>query len=624
MPRIIFSILLVLLLLSFGAIESRSDDSNTSSGPIDYSQSTNGQLYEQAKFYYNQLLTNQSLQKSRESWLKGTRNFRRLFLLNPKDELAPSCLFMLGRMYRQMYENFKLGLDLDEALGNFNELIRLFPGHRLEDDAHLAIGLIYLNQKQDPQKAANAFETIVTRFPEGDMRSLAADKLKLLSKEYDIALPKILIGDAQSEELNTIFPAKHWSSQDYSRIVVMAAAPITYNETIVDQKDKQRRLFYIDFKNSYIEPQFRTKTSIKTGLLKQIRTSQFSADTVRFEIDVESIDSYKIFSLPEPFRVVIDIRGKKDITPILTKKSQLPTPKLDIPPPPVPLVKSTRQIEKQKPVTVVSLVREKQKRVFSQESTVPKKSLSSKKPISPQAISLAQQLGLGVKKIVLDPGHGGKDPGAMANNMQEKDIVLKIAKELKPVLQKELGCEVVLTRQSDVFLPLEERTAIANTQEADLFISLHINAHPSTTVRGTETYFLNFSTNADAMRVAAMENATSTHQMSDLEDILSDIMKTSKIDESSRLAQNVHNAILSGIDQKIFGKVKNLGVKQAPFYVLIGADMPAILLEIAFLSNEDDARNLRDPKFVASLTKEITSGIRSYMQINTASLDIKK
>ena len=116
------------------------------------------------------------------------------------------------------------------------------------------------------------------------------------------------------------------------------------------------------------------------------------------------------------------------------------------------------------------------------------------------------------------------------------------------------------------------------------------------------------------MRVAAMENATSTHQMSDLEDILSDIMKTSKIDESSRLANQVHSAILTGIDQEIFGKVKNLGVKQAPFYVLIGADMPAILLEIAFISNEDDVKNLQNPKFIDSLSAEISNGIRSYIK----------
>ncbi len=147
----------------------------------------------------------------------------------------------------------------------------------------------------------------------------------------------------------------------------------------------------------------------------------------------------------------------------------------------------------------------------------------------------------------------------MANSMQEKDIVLKIAQQLGPILKRELNCDVILTRNTDIFLPLEERTAIANTEEADLFISLHVNAHPSPKTRGTETYFLNLSTNAEAMRVAAMENATSTHQMSDLEDILSDILKNSKIDESSRLARQVHNSILTGLAGKTFGDIKNLG-----------------------------------------------------------------
>ena len=237
-------------------------------------------------------------------------------------------------------------------------------------------------------------------------------------------------------------------------------------------------------------------------------------------------------------------------------------------------------------------------------------------------LSLAQQLGLGVKKIIIDPGHGGKDPGAMAFGMKEKNIVLDIAKKLAPLLKKELRCEVLLTRNQDVFIPLEERTAIANTQNADLFISLHINAHPSAKVRGLETYYLNLTTNAEAMRVAARENATSTHQMSDLQDILSDIMKNSKINESSRLAEQVHNSILSEAQNNGYADIKNLGVKQAPFYVLIGAEMPAILIEIAFISNEQDARNLQDPGFVTMLTQEIADGIRTYVNNTTAQLSL--
>jgi len=208
----------------------------------------------------------------------------------------------------------------------------------------------------------------------------------------------------------------------------------------------------------------------------------------------------------------------------------------------------------------------------------------------------------------------------MAFGMKEKDIVLDIAKKLAPIIEEELHCQVMLTRDSDVFIPLEERTAIANTKNADLFVSLHINAHPSNKVRGLETYYLNLTTNAEAMRVAARENATSTHQMSDLQDILSDIMKNSKITESSRLAQQVHNSIVTEAVNKGFVDIKNLGVKQAPFYVLIGAEMPAILIEIAFISNEQDLKNLQNPTFVSMLTQEIAYGIRAYVSDTTAQL----
>ena len=183
MRRTLLFPFITLVLLCLGPVQAKCGENQIDTGQIDYSLTTDSQLYEQAKFYYNQLQTNDSLVKSRESWLKGVRNFRKLYLLSPKSELAPSCLFMLGRMYRQMHERFKLGIDLDESLSNFGELIRLFPGNKLADDAHMAIGLLYLQQKQDPQKAAASFETVITRFPEGDMRRPAAEQLKLLSKE---------------------------------------------------------------------------------------------------------------------------------------------------------------------------------------------------------------------------------------------------------------------------------------------------------------------------------------------------------------------------------------------------------------------------------------------------------
>ncbi|MGW8160293.1 MAG: N-acetylmuramoyl-L-alanine amidase [Desulfoprunum sp.] len=613
---------LIISVPSFSAQSGRLLDESQLAAPRSPSPS---QLYDQAKFYFNQLENKSSLARSRENWLKGTRNFRRVYLLNPKSEQAPACLYMLGNMYRSMYERFSLGIDLDESLSYYKDASRLFPEHSLADDALYSEALVYLEFKKDPKNSAIALEKILAQYPHGDFHSKAAEKLKVLSKDYDIPLPRSLTGSSQINQLNTIHPVKFWSSPEYTRVVVMSDSPITYNEVVLKEPQGPPRKLYIDFKNSYIHPDQRRKIVVQQGFLKQIRIDQTRADTVRVFLDVDKIESYKIFSLPNPFRIIIDVRGAKQSNVSASKKLPVDQPTISSPAKPelskleltgIQQKTPSTEGEKQSAAVVAVIRKDRTKRLHPPPDLPKEESL----PKSQGKLSLAQQLGLGVRKIVLDPGHGGKDPGAMANQMREKDIVLKIAQVLKPKLAKQLNCEVILTRNEDIFLPLEERTAIANTEEADLFISLHLNAHPSQETRGLETYFLNLSTNAEAMRVAAMENATSTHQMSDLESILSDILKNSKIDESSRLAKYVHKSMLTGLNDKDFGDVRNLGVKQAPFYVLIGAQMPSILLEIAFISNKKDAENLKNQQFVDTVTNEIVKGVSLYIQTNTASL----
>lgn len=604
---IIISLLFLSTLLCIPANSQLADEDRDKPLPI-------GRLYDEAKFYYNQLQTNSKISPSRDNWLKGTRNFRRIYLSNPKSEIAPSCLFMLGRIYGEMYDRFQNALDLDESVTYFTEITNLFPQNRLTDDAFFALGQLFLDKKNNPQKAADYLSEIVTNYPNGDMHPDAENLLKVLSLEHDIALPKIMVSSSRDNKLSYVLPVKYWSSDNYTRVVMMASGPVNYKEILLEETENTPRRLYIDFKKSYIEPQYRAPIPIEDGLLKRIRTGQFSADTVRVVLDIESISSYKIYSLPDPFRVVIDVRGEK-----ITKESPKPlsasiaarTEK-----------KPAKHVEVEAPGSVIVLRDNKKIAANIKLSSESTKSEPGKIAAVPEVkpLSLAQQLGLGVKKIVLDPGHGGKDPGAMAFGLKEKDIVLDVAKRLSPILKKELGCEVVLTRKDDTFISLEERTALANTNNADLFISLHINAHPSAKVRGMETYYLNLTTNAEAMRVAARENATSTHQMSELQDILSDIMKNSKIDESSRLAQQVHNSIILEADKRGFTDIKNLGVKQAPFYVLIGAQMPAILIELAFISNEKDLDNLKNPIFLEMLTKEITEGVRAYVSDTTAKL----
>jgi N-acetylmuramoyl-L-alanine amidase len=228
--------------------------------------------------------------------------------------------------------------------------------------------------------------------------------------------------------------------------------------------------------------------------------------------------------------------------------------------------------------------------------------------------SLTRSLSLGVSRIVIDAGHGGKDPGAYGyyRRAREKDITLSIAKKLAKKIKSRLGCEVTLTRHQDQFLTLEERTALANTKNADLFISIHVNAHRSKRAYGTETYFLNLATDEESIRVAAMENATSTKNISDLQTILMDLMQNAKINESSRLASYVQSHMVRYLGKK-YKHIKDKGVKQAPFYVLLGAQMPAILIETAFISNPRECKRLMDPTFQDHLCDGLVRGIEKYI-----------
>ncbi len=213
---------------------------------------------------------------------------------------------------------------------------------------------------------------------------------------------------------------------------------------------------------------------------------------------------------------------------------------------------------------------------------------------------------------MVDAGHGGKDPGAVGpSNVLEKDVTLAMAKSLAKRLEKDLGCEVILTRDRDVYLPLEERTAIANRVGADLFISIHANANKSSKAYGVETYYLNFSKNDKAAAVAARENGTSLKQVGDLELILFDLMANSKINESSRLAAEVQKSMVDGLSRS-YSKVRDLGVRQGPFYVLVGATMPSVLVEAAFISNKREESRLASRKYQDKACAAIAKGVRNY------------
>lgn len=225
--------------------------------------------------------------------------------------------------------------------------------------------------------------------------------------------------------------------------------------------------------------------------------------------------------------------------------------------------------------------------------------------------SMARQLGLGVARIVIDPGHGGHDPGTLHGGLSEADIVLDVAQRVAKLLRKDKGLSVLLTRTDDRFVPLAERTAFANAKGADLFLSIHVNAAPTPDAKGVETYVLDFADTLSASAVAARENAASGQTMGELPDAIKQIALHSKLAESRTFARLVQRQVLGSVRQAQ-PRAKDLGVKQAPFLVLIGAAMPSVLSEIAFLTNPDESALLAKPAYRQRVAQGLADGIRAY------------
>ena len=243
---------------------------------------------------------------------------------------------------------------------------------------------------------------------------------------------------------------------------------------------------------------------------------------------------------------------------------------------------------------------------------------ASPAPAAPSAngrggFSMARQLGLRVGRIVIDAGHGGRDPGAQGPGYTEADLTLDVALRLEKLLAKEPGVEVVLTRRTDEYVALQQRTAIANREGADLFVSIHANASRNRSARGVESYLLNFASTPDAAAVAARENASSTLTMSHLNDLVKQIALNSKLDESRDLARHVQTAMVRKL-RTSNQQVKDLGVKQAPFVVLVGASMPSVLVEVSFLTHKQEGRLLGTGAYRQRIAEALLDGIRRYLR----------
>ena len=461
-----------------------------------------------------------------------------------------------------------------------------YPASRLADDAQFKEGEIYLENKKDPGRALATFEKIPKLYPEGDKVNEASQLIASLKKN----IPP----EPQKKKLIKIDGIRHWSNPTYTRIAIDLPATLEFKEERLYGPNR----LYIDLYDAEIDEGLRDRAIlVNDGLIKRIRASQYKPDVVRVVFDVAEFQDFEVFSYENPFRVVMDVRGK----PAPAKKENAPAP-----PPPPSSAPPPAPTSAPAPASTPSTP--------PRPSATPASARSIEKIIQQEEKKTAAPA-LGMTRIVLDPGHGGKDRGATGvSGIEEKDIVLDITLRLKKIILAKEVSEVVLTREDDIYIPLEERTAIANTANGDIFISIHGNSAPRKEAFGIETFFLSNALSERALETALRENMAPAKDMSDdLRFILSDMLANSNMKESSELAATVQRNLVDGL-KKSYSSIKDLGAKGGPFYVLHGANMPSVLVEVAFLSNPMEAQRIRSPEYREKIAHALYDGIRKYIQ----------
>ena len=569
-PHFIFLLLCMIICMSFPAM-----------GQADSAK----QKYMAADDCFKRLRHSSTKQQKVSEWLNCIRRYETIYRVYPKSSWAPAGMYKAAELSLQLFNRSKDKTHKSRAIDLLTRIRNKYPKSAYSGRAKILLKSIAATPVQRhikhlrSKKKETRNDVRIKRFNR-EQASLNLEKLIQAAEEKEteekqapdsqLAKPELQIprGDTLVTDL------RFWSNPEYTRIVINASGERNYSHRLLKKDptiNKPFQRLYIDIEKTRLGKDVAAHIPINDNLLNQARAGQYLPHTVRVVVDIKSFENYKIFSLKDPFRIIIDVWG---------------TGSNGSPKQPIAKKNPDKSSFKTSRITTDNL----------------------------KSSDIARQLALGVRKIIIDPGHGGPDPGAPGyiKGVWEKDIVLKLALNLAKKLRTRLNCTVELTRSTDKRLTLEERTAIANTQRADLFISLHCNAAKNKRLTGFETYILNLATDDQAITVAARENATSKKNISDLEYILSDLMKHAKIEESTRLANDVHKSMIQGMKKKYSGIVDH-GVKQAPFYVLLGARMPSILIETSFISNKRECRRLLTESYRNAVCHAITDGIEKYI-----------
>lgn len=369
-----------------------------------------------------------------------------------------------------------------------------------------------------------------------------------------------LLGVERPPGLADVRDVRHWSYEDYTRVVVELSAPVRtqLHRLPADPAAGRPERLYLDLPGVWVGLRYRDPIPIGDGLLRDVRLGQNTLTRTRVVIDLSRYDRHRVFELTSPHRVVVDVFGRPD-----------------------------------------RAARSPARREGGEDGV-------NGAPNGPLPVDLR-----GVRTVVIDAGHGGRDPGAVGiGGVREKDVTLGIARDLARRL-RDRGFRVVMTREGDHTLGLEERTARAEGAGGDVFVSIHANAAPRRGAHGIETYYLDHGHERHALRVAARENGVPPGELDPLQRTLAGLRVSEMSHYSRHLARTVHERLLRGV-QVDMGATRDLGLKQGPFYVLFLANMPSVLVEVGFLTHRTEARRLRSSYYQAVLAEHLARGLSRY------------
>ncbi len=583
---------------------------------------------------YNDLaLLDKTSQIGRKSYTAIGDKFYRIYADNPSGKYADDALLGAARAYRRAYDRFNMQIDLDKSL-NYYRMVQSAFSSTTARKAYLESADVFL-AKRDTTSAKFTLNKLIQKHPESAEAKEAEKKLASLNTNNRSTITKPVqlsqnqnpvrqpikepvqnlaekddkdvisvsagktSGATASGKTVNVHGVRYFSDKEYTRIVIDLSNNAKYSSHWLkaDASISKPPRLTIDIDNSVLAGNVTKNLSIKDGLLSAVRLGYHPQEKrTRIVLDSENVKDFTVFQMSNPSRIVVDVFANERKEDAKER---------------IPAIVAQNNVKNSQRSVVKELKDNKQQDNKKQENNKAKNNMKVKGPNDlPNSITLGAALGLKIRTIVIDPGHGGKDPGAISNGIKEKDIVLEISKYLYEYLKKDPDLKVHLTRNKDIFIPLEERTAIANKLKADLFVSIHANAAKNKAASGLETFVFNVTNDRAALEVAALENQATTKSISDLQGILKDILKYSKLEESVLLAGSVQSKLVKQVKAT---QKQNLGVKQAPFYVLVGATMPAILVETGFVTNPEDSAKLKTSAYRKQVAKGIYEGLKEYM-----------